>query len=134
MGKASRDKGNRREREVVNMHKAAGVRAERVPLSGASRYQGNGADIDVYVAGADAAPWISEVKARGDGQGFATIKKWLGENDMLFLIEDGTKPLVLLPWSAGSTCWRQIAGRPLPRPAPAVVAAAAIPDRQPELV
>lgn len=52
MGKASRDKGLRRERAIVQLHTACGLRAERVPLSGALRYQGNGADVDLYVRGA----------------------------------------------------------------------------------
>ncbi len=42
MGKPSRDKGARRERQIVAMHEKIGVHAERVTLSGAARYQGNG--------------------------------------------------------------------------------------------
>ena len=42
MGRASRDKGPRRERQVVALHQGMGIKAERVPLSGAVRYQGNG--------------------------------------------------------------------------------------------
>ena len=34
-GKASRDKGARREREFVKLLKKEGIKAERVPLSGA---------------------------------------------------------------------------------------------------
>jgi hypothetical protein len=44
MSKMARDKGARIEREIVAAHGALGVKAERVPLSGASRYQGNGSD------------------------------------------------------------------------------------------
>ena len=51
MGKASRDKGLRRERAVAEVHAKCGIRAERVPLSGALRYRGNGADVDLYVRG-----------------------------------------------------------------------------------
>lgn len=98
MGKPSRDKGARREREIVEMHRTLGVKAERVPLSGAARYQGNGGDVDVYVHGAEAAPWIGEVKARGSGEGFATIKRWLDDADFLALIEDRAEPLIVLPW------------------------------------
>ena len=46
MSKMSRDKGARIEREIVAAHGALGIKAERVPLSGASRYQGNGSDPD----------------------------------------------------------------------------------------
>ena len=51
MGKPSRDKGLRRERAIVELHVKCGIRAERVPLSGALRYRGNGADVDLYVRG-----------------------------------------------------------------------------------
>jgi Holliday junction resolvase len=53
MSKLSRDKGARIEREIVAAHKALGIKSERVPLSGASRYQGNGSDVDVYAFGPD---------------------------------------------------------------------------------
>ena len=66
MGKASRDKGLRRERALVEIHKQSGIAAERVPLSGATRYRGNGADIDIYARGQSEPPLIAEVKARGD--------------------------------------------------------------------
>ena len=94
MGKASRDKGLRRERAIVQLHTACGLRAERVPLSGALRYQGNGADIDLYVRGAE--PLKAEVKARGEGSGFKTLERWLGPNDALFLVRDRAEPLVVV--------------------------------------
>lgn len=106
MGKPSRDKGARREREIVSRHVDAGIRAERVPLSGAQRYQGNGADVDVYAFGKDAAPLVTEVKARANGEGFATIERWLGDADAMFLVRDqelpgepAPPPLVVLPWT-----------------------------------
>jgi hypothetical protein len=105
MGKASRDKGMRRERAVVDIHTKCGIHAERVPLSGAVRYRGNGADVDIYVRGAE--PLKAEVKARGDGAGFRTLEQWLGANDALFLIRDRAPPLVVLPLHA----WLEIAGR-----------------------
>jgi len=43
MGVASKRKGSRIEREIVQLHRGIGVHVERVPLSGASRYRGNGA-------------------------------------------------------------------------------------------
>jgi hypothetical protein len=51
--------------------------AERVPLSGASRYWGNGADVDVYARGKEEAPFVAEVKARKNGNGFTTLETWL---------------------------------------------------------
>jgi hypothetical protein len=105
MGKASRDKGARREIAIVARHRNIGVKAERVPLSGASRYRGNGADVDIYPFGPDAAPLLCEVKARENGEGFKTIEAWLGDHDVLFLQRDqeavgqpAPEPLVVIPW------------------------------------
>jgi Holliday junction resolvase len=102
MGKASRDKGARAERELVALHAEIGVKAERVPLSGAARYQGNGSDVDVYAFGLDAAPLVCEVKARGSGEGFTMLDRWLGDNDILFLRRDRAEPVVVLPWRVWS--------------------------------
>jgi hypothetical protein len=95
MGKPSRDKGLRRERAIVEIHTKCGLRAERVPLSGATHYRGNGADVDLYVRGV--APLKAEVKARGEGNGFRTLERWLGDNDALFLWRDRAAPFVVLP-------------------------------------
>lgn len=105
MGKASRDKGLRRERALVEIHTKCGIRAERVPLSGASHYQGNGADIDIHVRGPQ--PLKAEVKARGEGNGFKTLQRWLGENEALFLWRDRAAPFVVLPLHV----WLEVAGR-----------------------
>ncbi len=105
MGKPSRDKGLRRERAIVEIHAKSGLRAERVPLSGALRYQGNGADVDLYVRGA--VPVKAEVKARGEGSGFRTLERWLGGNDALFLWRDRATPFVVLPLHI----WLEVAGR-----------------------
>ena len=105
MGKASRDKGLRRERAIVDLHSKCGLRAERVPLSGATHYRGNGADVDLSVRGT--APVKAEVKARSDGDGFRTLERWLGGNDALFLWRDRAAPFVVLPLHV----WLEIAGR-----------------------
>ncbi len=105
MGKPSRDKGLRRERAIVEIHTKCGLRAERVPLSGALRYRGNGADVDLYVRGPE--PVKAEVKARGDGDGFRTLERWLGGNDALFLWRDRATPLVVVPLHI----WLEIVGR-----------------------
>ena len=86
MGRRSRDKGARRERAIAELHMACGLRAERVPLSGAAHYRGNSADVDLYVRGG--TPVRAEIKARGDGDGFRTLERWLGTNDALFLWRD----------------------------------------------
>jgi hypothetical protein len=63
-GARHRRKGNRVEREIVDIHKAIGIHAERVPLS----------NVDIYVAGRDEAPLVAEVKARRNGSGFTVIE------------------------------------------------------------
>jgi Holliday junction resolvase len=98
MSRMQRDKGARIEREIVEAHRQLGLRAERVPLSGASRYQGNSADVDIYPFGPDEAPLCCEVKARAGGKGFVQLERWLGENDALFLRRNNAEPLVLVPW------------------------------------
>jgi Holliday junction resolvase len=116
MGRPSRDKGLRVEQALVNLHRDLGIHAERVPLSGASRYQGNGADLDVYAFGRDAGPLVAEVKARASGEGFATLERWLGENDALFLRRDRAEPIVVLPWRSWARLLAATVRNPLQRP------------------
>jgi hypothetical protein len=104
-GPRHRRKGNRIERELVQLHKALGIHAERYPLSGASRFRGSGHDLDLYIFGADEAPLIAESKARRSGGGFTTIERWLSEYDVLFLRRNHADPLVVAPWRAlGRAC------------------------------
>jgi Holliday junction resolvase len=97
-GARHRRKGDRIEREIAERHKALGVHAERYPLSGASRFRGSGHDLDLYIFSRGEAPAIAEVKGRKNGAGFATLERWLGEYDALFLRRNNADPLVLLPW------------------------------------
>jgi Holliday junction resolvase len=97
-GARHRRKGSAIEREIVHRHRDLGVRAERYPLSGASRFRGSGHDLDIYLFGRDEAPLISEVKARKSGSGFTTLEKWLGTYDILFLRRNSADPLIVLPW------------------------------------
>jgi hypothetical protein len=97
-GGRSRAKGDRIEREIVSRQAAIGIKAERYPLCGASRFRGSGHHIDIYAFGTDEAPLVAEVKLRRSGAGFATLEKWLGEYDCLFLRRDSAEPTVLLPW------------------------------------
>ena len=107
MSRAQRDKGARRERQVVALHLELGVHAEKVPLSGASHYQGAGHVIDIYPHGRDHGALVCEVKARASGEGFKTLENWLGENDVLFLVRDRQEPIVTMPWRG----WKDILGR-----------------------
>jgi hypothetical protein len=97
-GAKHRLKGNRVEREIVDAHLSIGVHAERVPLSGASRYQDNGADVDVYAFGVSECPLVCEVKARKGAGGFRLLDRWLGANDVLFLRANRSDALAVLPW------------------------------------
>jgi hypothetical protein len=97
MSKFQRNKGLRVEREIVNWHKEHGIRADRVPLSGASRYQDEGHDVNIYPPGYGPLPLVCEVKARADGAGFKLLRRWLGEHDALFVHEDREEDLVVLP-------------------------------------
>ena len=101
MGAKSRRKGGNLEREIVNRHRAAGIAAHRVPLSGAvPGYAG-----DVILDGLD--DLRCEVKGRGSGDGFRTLERWLGDHDLLFLRRDRQEPLVVLPWRT----WLRLTGR-----------------------
>jgi hypothetical protein len=90
MGKASRDKGARAEREAVRILQDAGLASERVPLSGASggRYCG---DVSVPVLGIDRT---LEVKCRATGwkQAYA----FLGQNYGLVIRADREEPLMVM--------------------------------------
>lgn len=109
MGKASREKGSRRERQVVKLFRDLGLPAERVPLSGAAGGDFSG---DVTFGW----PWqlsdkvTAEVKGRAGAEGWKTVKKWLGDNEALFLVEDNHLPLVVLPWRAFSDLLKSLKG------------------------
>lgn len=91
MGKASRDKGNRTERAIVNRLRAAGVEAERIPLSGAAQGSFAG-DIRFAMEG---EPSVAEVKCRANG--FAQLYSWLGDHDAVFVKRDRSEPLAVIP-------------------------------------
>ncbi len=101
MGRASRDKGSRREREIVAKHLAIGVHAKKV-----SRMYGPDEDVEVYTDLHPTHPLVCEVKGRKTDRGFGTVKFWLGEKDALFIIEDRQEPLVVLTWAV----WSRIIG------------------------
>lgn len=108
MGKSERDKGNRIEREIVEAHRKIGVWADRVPLSGAVRYRGEGHDVNIYPLGADEVAFSAEVKARASGAGFTMLEKWLADYDLLFLRRDRAEPLVVVPWNTWVTLMKYI--------------------------
>jgi len=92
MGKPSRDKGARFEREIVHTLVDRGIRAERVPLSGAA-HGSFGGDIRCDLPGHKAA--LLECKKRA--RGFKQIYGWLEENTGLVIGADRLPPLIVLP-------------------------------------
>lgn len=93
-GAKHRRKGDRVEREIVQLLIRSGIWAERYPLSGASHFRDSGHDIDVYVFGRDAVPHQYEVKSRKDGKGFALIDRWLEECHGLITKANNRDPIV----------------------------------------
>ena len=112
MGTLSRTKGISREREIVALHLRICVAAERVPLSGATAYQGNGEDVDLYPWGEDAGPLCCQVKSRKP-EADKVIRDALSDADALFLRYDAEPgqqvrpPLVVVPWRT----WEQLLNR-----------------------
>lgn len=88
-GKASRDKGARFERAVVDVLNAHGLDAKRVPLSGAAA--GFKGDIHFNCQG---APKVAECKSYKSK--FKTIRGWLGDHDILAIKDNHTEALVVL--------------------------------------
>ncbi len=90
-GRASRQKGDRFERFLVNDGQEHGFACERVPLSGAAGGSYTG-DITVPLLGIDR---VAEVKVRANG--FREIYKWLDARDLLIIRADRREPLVVVP-------------------------------------
>ncbi len=88
MGRMQRNKGARIEREIVHLHHAAAIPAEKVSRTGHS-----GPDLQI------ANEFSGEVKARKSGEGFATLERWLGVTDLLFLRRDRQKPMICMSWA-----------------------------------
>jgi len=91
MGKASRDKGGRFERELVNTAKAHGLDAYRVPLSGSA----TGFKNDVIIKQGRTV-WELEAKKRGSG--FKFIYDNIEGADILVIGADRQKPLAVMDY------------------------------------
>lgn len=90
MGRASRDKGNRFEREIVNTYRSEGFEAQRVPLSG-----GAGGDFqDDIILKLPTGEIRGEAKARANG--FKQIYDWLKPKSFLYIKADRERPLVIM--------------------------------------
>ncbi len=91
MPNRQKQKGDRVENQMVKLLLDADIPAQRIPLSGQVGGLFSG---DIRIA----EQYTAEVKARKNGEGFATIQKWLGENDFLFLKQDRKSPIVVMTW------------------------------------
>jgi Holliday junction resolvase len=91
-GKASRDKGARFEREIVNWHKDRDVPCERVPLSGAVKGNYKG---DLRLG--PTLGLIAECKRRARAYGDLYDALDQDDSDMLFVRADNKETLVVLP-------------------------------------
>ncbi len=96
MSNRQKDKGNRVENQMVRLLLDADIPAQRIPLSGQVGGLFSG---DIRIA----ENYTAEVKARKNGEGFATIQRWLGENDFLFLKQDRKPPFVVMNWKLFTT-------------------------------
>src|SRR5690554_6507350 len=96
MGRSQQRKGSRVEREIVELHRSAGIPAQRVPLSGAAGVGlgplGKHLQGDVKVFPGMAGELTAEVKARKNGSGITQLEKWLTGNDLLFLKRNSRRP------------------------------------------
>jgi hypothetical protein len=75
------------------MLRDAGIKAERVPLSGSTGGSFSG---DLVIDGR----YTAEVKARGNAGGFALVERWLSDRDVLIVKPDRRPPLVVLAFEA----------------------------------
>lgn len=91
MGKKSRDKGNRVERQIVDILRGSGFAdAQRVPLSGAALGAFAG-DVSLTVCEEN---WRGEVKCRADG--FGRLYAWLQPVRFLVVKADRRDPLIVM--------------------------------------
>lgn len=90
-GRAPRRKGNRLERQLVELLQRAGIAPEGVPFSGSGGGKFAG-DISVLLLGAD---HCCECKVRG--KAFGQLYAWLDQRDLLIIRQDRREPLVIIP-------------------------------------
>jgi hypothetical protein len=89
-GRSSREKGMRAERQIVELLRAFGFDARRVPLSGSV----TGFESDVHLTIGNKTFTI-ESKVRG--KGFGLLYRWLTGVDMLIVKSDYKSLLAILP-------------------------------------
>jgi len=98
MPSPSKNKGSRIEREIAQLFVDLGFVAHRVDERAGQLGKESSADVDIFIDGENRPPWKAEIKARKNGEGFATLDKWIGPNELLILRKDRSKPSVYMPW------------------------------------
>jgi hypothetical protein len=92
-GRAARDKGARFEREVVELAREHGLKAQRVPLSGATSYAKD--DVEITPTFSPDRPWRGECKRR------KTLPEWLAhaldDCDFVALRADRHDAVAIIP-------------------------------------
>ena len=98
MPKAEREKGRRRENQIVAALEERGIDARRI-----SRPYISSDDLEIIhpLNGG----LTGEVKARANASGWKTIKTWKRDADLLFLVEDRTAPLVVVDFDLFCDIW-----------------------------
>jgi len=86
MGKFSRDKGARFERQIVNALNDNGIEAKRVPLSGATSFQKGDVVIDGRI--------VCELKHRESG--FKKIYEYKEGAKLLIIKQNQYEPLIIM--------------------------------------
>ena len=92
MPKREREKGRRRENEIVKRLNEIGISAKRI-----SQPYVSSDDLSLTIDGLE--PLTGEVKARANGEGFKTVVKWKREADILFLVADRKDPFVFMDFA-----------------------------------
>ena len=106
MPNRQKQKGYRVERKMVEWMTGMGLKVRKVPLSGQTLDFKD--DLEIEWRDGHDGPLRAEVKARKSPPPWLTIKKWLGEADLLFLVEDHESPLVVMPAALYDALMREI--------------------------
>jgi len=90
VGKPSRDKGARFEREIVKRFNDSDIPAQRVPLSGAA---GGSFCGDIKLS---TPMGLRLIECKKRARGFTQLYGWIEGNDLLVVARDRSEPLVVL--------------------------------------
>ena len=101
VGKLSRRKGYRGEKEAEEILRELGFDAKRVPLSGASEFQKG----DVVVFEKGHPQWVVEVKRRA--RGFEMLYRFLERADLLFVRADRKDWIVCMELETLKKLWKR---------------------------